>query len=178
MRSSFAADCLRLARWRKYTITSRRTHATRFVGSSRSRPGNLPSASSRSIVDIECGTRVSSSGRRTNGDSTSRSRRRGFGMAALACPHSPHAVLWLMVADGGCAPPPMRFSTLALAPLAPARIERDCNVAANVADIWNAALRLEPFLDLVLDDLVHRRQRLLLVSLILFPIPLVLGARR
>src|SRR6516225_5432957 len=109
----------------------------------------------------------------------------GRGARALACPpqnlippHAQSGLWWLMVADSGCASPPMRFSTLALAPRAPARIERDCNVLANVADIWNAASRLEPFHDLVLDDLANRRQRLLLVSLILFPIPLVLGAQR
>src|SRR5438046_8430585 len=89
--------------------------------------------------------------------------------------HSAPAEKWLMVADSGCAPPPMRCSTLALPPLAPARIQRDCNVPANVADIWNAAPRLEPFHDLVLDDLANRRQRLLLVSRMLIPIPLVLG---
>src|SRR6516162_7009380 len=82
-----------------------------------------------------------------------------------------------MVADSGCAPPPVRFSTLALPPRAPARIERDCNVAANVADIWNTAPRREPFLDLVLDDLANRRQRLLLVPPMLCPIPLVLRAQ-
>src|SRR6516225_9111492 len=70
-----------------------------------------------------------------------------------------------MVADSGCAPPPMRFSTLALAPRAPARIERDYNVLANVADVGNATSVSppEPVFDPVLDDLANRRQRLLLI---------------
>src|SRR5215467_14437893 len=85
-------------------------------------------------------------------------RCRGRGARALACPLQnlipPHAHKWLMVADSGCAPPPMRFSTLALAPRAPARIERACNIPANVAHIWNIASRPEPLLDLILDSLV------------------------
>src|SRR5215510_9450413 len=88
-------------------------------------------------------------------------------------PTKPDAQKWLMVADSGCASPPMRFSTLALAPRAPARIERDCNVLANVADVGNAlpVSPPEPVLDLLLDSLVNRRQRLLLIPSMLPPVP-------
>src|SRR5262245_5997835 len=66
----FAADGLRLARCRKYAVTSRRSHPTRLVGSNRIRLGNWPFASSRSMVAMESGTTVSSSARNRNGDST------------------------------------------------------------------------------------------------------------
>src|SRR5262249_22811321 len=82
-----------------------------------------------------------------------------------------------MVADSGCAPPPMRFSTLALAARALAGIERNCNVLTNVAYIGDGALLCEPFLDFVLEALVTRRQRLLLVPPELLPVPLVLRSQ-
>ena len=102
----------------------------------------------------------------------------GRGARALACPpqnlippHAQSGLWWLMVADSGCASPPMRFSTLALAPRAPARIERDWNVLANVNHMWNIASRLEPLHDFILDSLVNRRQRLLLILPMLRPVP-------
>src|SRR6516164_2863356 len=93
--------------------------------------------------------------------------------------HSAPRRKWLMVADSGCAPPPMRCSTLALAPRAPAGIERNCNVLANVADVGNApsVSPPEPVFDPVLDDLANRRQRLLFIAPMLSPIPLVLRAQ-
>src|SRR5262249_43173259 len=107
----------------------------------------------------------------------------GRGARALACPpqnlippHAQSGLWWLMVADSGCASPPMRFSTLALAPRAPARIERACDVPANVADVGNAPFvrPAEPVLDLILDSFVNRRQRLLFIAPMLRPVPCIL----
>src|SRR5262245_25903804 len=91
--------------------------------------------------------------------------------------HSAPRRKWRMVPNGGCAPPPICFSTLPLASPAPARIKRDCNGLANVAYVGNIAPRREPFLDLLFDGPAPRRQWLVLVPPDLLPIPLVIGAQ-
>src|SRR5215831_5613351 len=83
---------------------------------------------------------------------------------------------WLIVA----AKPPthwLRLSALTTRPCVLARVERGHNVSTNVFYNGNTTALCEPSLDHLFDGPANRRQWLLLVSPMLFTIPLVLGAQ-